>query len=286
MPCVCLSNTLRQWQTFRSLKLDQRKQQEAKKLASIKQRSVSKLAAKQQKLTQKQVRRVQKTAKKQLRLQQRRAQRQAKQLAKHSPKQAPVVIQPKLTAPVARITEETLRIPHQRKALASTATVSQTLTAAISAQMRARRPQPVAKSTQATTAPIEAHQKLPVNVMSMPPIRPQDLKPGSSRADLINAESRLGSRLFGPIPYGHRREFFHDRQNIWIWHEDWHDEKQNLHQMTVRYEVHTSGVYKKISTGKYLRLEGAELDNFCKATKAYLYLIKKYLYKAPISQTA
>ena len=103
-----------------------------------------------------------------------------------------------------------------------------------------------------------------------------------TRADLINAESRLGSAIFGPIPEGHRREFFHDRQNIWIWHEDWRD-GDKTHQMTVRYEVHTSGIYKKVSTGKYLKLEGEELDNFRRATRAYLYMIKKYLYNRPQS---
>ncbi len=99
-----------------------------------------------------------------------------------------------------------------------------------------------------------------------------------TREDLINAESKLGSTIFGPIPAGHRREFFHDKQNVWIWHEDWYDGQRNPHQMTVRYEVRTSGVYKKVSTGSYFKLEGEELENFRKATHAYLYVIKKHLY--------
>ncbi len=99
-----------------------------------------------------------------------------------------------------------------------------------------------------------------------------------TRADLINAESKLGSTIFGPIPEGHRREFFHDKQNVWIWHEDWYDGQHNPHQMTVRYEVRTSGIYKKVSAGKYFRLEGDELENFRKATRAYLYVIKQKLY--------
>ncbi len=101
-----------------------------------------------------------------------------------------------------------------------------------------------------------------------------------SRADLLNAESRLGSLIFGPIPAGHRREFFHDRENIWIWHESWIDTERHRRQMTVRYEVRPSGVYKKLSAGKYFKLEGAELENFRKATRAYLHLIKQHLYTA------
>lgn len=99
-----------------------------------------------------------------------------------------------------------------------------------------------------------------------------------TRADLINAESRLGSTIFGPIPSGHRREFFHDQQNIWIWHEAWTDESNHSRQMTVRYEVRPSGVYKKLSAGKYVRLEGGELENFRRATHVYLYMIKQKLY--------
>lgn len=99
-----------------------------------------------------------------------------------------------------------------------------------------------------------------------------------SRADLINAESRLGSQLFGPIPEGHRREFFHDRENIWIWHEDWTDETHHRRQLTVRYEIRPSGVFKKLSAGKYVKLEGGELENFRRATHAYLRVIKQELY--------
>lgn len=101
-----------------------------------------------------------------------------------------------------------------------------------------------------------------------------------SRAELINAESALGSKLFGPIPAGHRREFFHDRENIWIWHEGWVDRDHHAHQLTVRYEVRPSGVYKKIAAGKYFRLEGEELANFRRATRAYLNLVKQKLYHA------
>lgn len=99
-----------------------------------------------------------------------------------------------------------------------------------------------------------------------------------TRSDLINAESRLGSQLFGPIPAGHRREFFHDCDNVWIWHEDWTDHDMSTRQLTVRYEVRPSGVYKKIAAGYYLRLEGDELENFRRAAHLYLATIKAQLY--------
>ncbi len=111
-----------------------------------------------------------------------------------------------------------------------------------------------------------------------PALKPLRRTAFMTKDDLINAESRLGSTIFGPIPAGHRREFFHDQENIWIWFESWHDETGRPHQLTVRYEVRTSGVYKKISAGAYFKLAGDELENFRRATHAYLGLIKKYLY--------
>lgn len=105
--------------------------------------------------------------------------------------------------------------------------------------------------------------------------------PRSSRLshdEIINAESRLGSLVFGPIPEGHQREFFHDRDNVWIWYEGWRDERGYACEQTVRYEVRPSGVYKKMSAGQYLRLEGGELENFRRATHTYLALIKQHLY--------
>lgn len=98
------------------------------------------------------------------------------------------------------------------------------------------------------------------------------------RADLINAESELGRTLFGPIPMGHRREFFTFRKNVWIWHESWTDSLGALNEMTVRYEVRPTGVYKRANAGNYEKLEGDELINFRRAAHSYLNLVKSKLY--------
>ena len=91
-----------------------------------------------------------------------------------------------------------------------------------------------------------------------------------TEADLINAESALGRTIFGPIPAGHAREFFHHQKNVWIWHEN---------GVTIRYEVRPHGVFKRIGSEPYHQIVGPELANFCKATKTYLALIKKHLYQ-------
>lgn len=96
--------------------------------------------------------------------------------------------------------------------------------------------------------------------------------------ELINAESALGRTLFGPIPAGHSREFFAARRNVWIWHESWTDKFGALQQMTIRYEVRPTGVWKRANAGNYKKIEGDELDNFRRATHSYLDLVKTKLY--------
>ncbi|MBQ9017982.1 hypothetical protein IJ118_02890 [Candidatus Saccharibacteria bacterium] len=96
--------------------------------------------------------------------------------------------------------------------------------------------------------------------------------------DLINAESALGRTLFGPIPEGHRREFFTSRKNVWLWYESWVDAAGVFHDMTVRYEVRPAGVYKMPTGGRYTKIEGEELNNFTTAVRTYFDLVKSRLY--------
>ncbi len=95
--------------------------------------------------------------------------------------------------------------------------------------------------------------------------------------DLINAESRLGATLFGPVPDGHRREFFRFQHNVWIYHESWTKEGKNF-ESTITYEVRENGVYKLPLGGQYIKIQGEELENFRKAVREYLKVIKQRLY--------
>ena len=97
--------------------------------------------------------------------------------------------------------------------------------------------------------------------------------------DLINAESALGRTIFGEIPAGHQREFFTAKRNVWIWHENWVDTLGIEKEMTIRYEVRPTGVYKRFNGGNYERIEGRELENFKNAAGTYLKLLKEHLYK-------
>ena len=97
-------------------------------------------------------------------------------------------------------------------------------------------------------------------------------------SNLIDAESALGRTLFGPIPEGHRREFFEHKKNVWIFYDSWFDNTGLEHGITIRYEVRPNGVFKKYEGGAYTKLQGNELDNFRQAARMYLNLIKTNLY--------
>ncbi len=96
--------------------------------------------------------------------------------------------------------------------------------------------------------------------------------------DLVNAESAIGRTIFGPVPEGRRREFFEAKKNVWIWHESYLNAAGVMEEMTIRYEVRPAGVYKKAGKSGYRKIEGDELNNFRKAAKSYLKLVKTKLY--------
>ena len=96
--------------------------------------------------------------------------------------------------------------------------------------------------------------------------------------DLLNAESAVGRTLFGPVPVGHQREFFALRRNTWMWYENWFDERGEVQEISLRYEVHPDGVYKKPLGGVYAKISGAELDNFVTAARMYHERVKQELY--------
>ena len=101
---------------------------------------------------------------------------------------------------------------------------------------------------------------------------------GFTYDELVNAEAKLGRTLFGPVPEGYQREFFESRPNVWIWYEKFVNPAGLMQEMTIRYEVRPTGVYKKPLGGGYEKLEGAELDNFRRAARGYLELVKTKLY--------
>lgn len=112
----------------------------------------------------------------------------------------------------------------------------------------------------------------------MPSKKPSRYSNRLSYSDLISLESSYGGTMFGPVPAGHRREFFKDKENVWIWYEGWTNPAGILEEMVIRYEVRPAGVFKRVGGEKYKKLSGAELDNFRVAARSYLKLMKSKLY--------
>jgi hypothetical protein len=97
--------------------------------------------------------------------------------------------------------------------------------------------------------------------------------------ELIQLESEIGSKLFGDIPKGHRREFFCLDERTWIWYEEWVDPKTNKRSnMTIRYEVHENGILKVQEGARYSFIEGVELDNLLAATRMYYEQVARGVY--------
>ncbi len=97
--------------------------------------------------------------------------------------------------------------------------------------------------------------------------------------ELLTLESEIGGKLFGPIPRGHRREFFCLDKDTWIWYEEWLDEKGRLQQATTRYEVQAKGVLKVQEGARYSYIEGDELKNLVLAARMYYEQVARDIYK-------
>jgi hypothetical protein len=104
-----------------------------------------------------------------------------------------------------------------------------------------------------------------------------------TRRDLIRLESQIGAQLFGPVPAGHRREFFCLDDNTWIWYECWIEKGKQL-EVTTRYEVHPNGVLKVQDGQPYVVVEGEELQNLALAARLYHDRVAQEVYnRDPIS---
>jgi len=108
--------------------------------------------------------------------------------------------------------------------------------------------------------------------------KPKQLKKVSERG-LIEMESQIGSQLFGPIPAGHRRDFFCLDENTWVWHEEWVDEASGQKRMsTTRYEIHSNGILKAQDGVNYRFIEGEELVNLTYAINLYYEQVMRGIY--------
>lgn len=89
------------------------------------------------------------------------------------------------------------------------------------------------------------------------------------RKKLMREEAKIGGKLFGPIPKGHRREFFCLDAHTWVWHEEWLDDLGNRQALTTRYDVRPGSVLKSVGGKSYQQLSEDEARNLYHTTELY-----------------
>ncbi len=95
--------------------------------------------------------------------------------------------------------------------------------------------------------------------------------------NLMRHEAKIGGEVFGPIPSGHRREFFCLDEHTWVWHEEWRDKNGQTQVRTTRYDVRPDGVLKS-QNGQYQQVSLAETQRLHKAAQIYASRVKSELY--------
>ncbi len=96
---------------------------------------------------------------------------------------------------------------------------------------------------------------------------------------LIQRESELGGKLFGPIPEGHYRQFFNLDLNTWVWYEEWTGDDGKREASTTRYEIHENGILKVQDHTPYYYIEGQELTNLVSAIHLYYEKVARDIYR-------
>lgn len=105
----------------------------------------------------------------------------------------------------------------------------------------------------------------------IPKISPRNNEERRAEAyrQLLRKEAKMGGQLFGPVPAGHRREFFCLDRYTWVWHEEWIDATGSQRAVTTRYDIRPQGILKSQGTSSYQLVRGTELRNFYHAARLY-----------------
>lgn len=85
----------------------------------------------------------------------------------------------------------------------------------------------------------------------------------------LRHEAKMGGQLFGPVPAGHRREFFCLDRHTWVWHEEWQDKTGHTRAVTTRYDIRPQGILKSQGNNSYQQVSGLELRNLHQAAELY-----------------
>lgn len=99
--------------------------------------------------------------------------------------------------------------------------------------------------------------------------------------NLIRHEAKIGGEIFGPVPAGHKREFFCLDERTWVWHEEWSD-RDGQHIRTTRYDMRPDGILKA-QNGHYQRVGAHEAGRLNKAIDVYMKRVNQEIYNGIIA---
>ena len=86
--------------------------------------------------------------------------------------------------------------------------------------------------------------------------------------NILRDTAKIGGTVFGPIPEGHRREFFCLDEHTWIWHEEWDENRQHMVR-TTRYDVRPHGIFKAQDGQPYRPISEEEYRRLCGAAREF-----------------
>jgi hypothetical protein len=97
--------------------------------------------------------------------------------------------------------------------------------------------------------------------------------------DLLRRESMIGKEIFGPIPAGGNREFFHLDKHTWVWVETWNDpSSKSQKSKTTKYIVKPTEVIKSVDGAHYERVTLEEAKRLEQAVQIYVKRVHKEVY--------
>ncbi len=121
--------------------------------------------------------------------------------------------------------------------------------------------------------------------MGLPDSDSDQTKEAKLYRNLLRHESKIGGQIFGPLPKGHRREFFCLDEHTWIWHEEWKDQTGRDIVQTTKYEVRPNGIVKHQEGRGYQFVTPEEAKKLYKAAKIYQEKIKSEIYEPVIKNS-
>lgn len=98
------------------------------------------------------------------------------------------------------------------------------------------------------------------------------------RLGLLRHEAKVGGRVFGDVPKGHKRDFFCLDEHTWVWHEEWVDAEGQQHVVSTRYDVRPNGILKSQNGGHYQQITPQEAHRLFSAADLYVDRVKREVY--------